>query len=152
MPFVGNLPIGEIQFRVLAADPNAAKMPRTANSPGRYLLGDRTHLLVSQITESDRRSNNARIAFLSPNPIVASAHEAYEITLPDGLESYTFIWERGTGVLWLVTKGVVRSYDFTNPSQVQETRFEPGSMINIPEHLHEALGDSRSLLNAPAEP
>jgi len=56
MPFVGNLPIGEIQFRVLAADPNAAKMPRTANSPGRYLLGDRTHLLVRQLTESYGRA------------------------------------------------------------------------------------------------
>jgi len=152
MPFVGKLPTGEIQFRVMAADPNVAKSSRTANSPGRYVLGDGTHLLVSHLTESDRSSHKALIAFLSSDPKVASAHEPYEITLPDGLESYTFIWERGTGVLWLVTKGVVRSYDFTNPSQAQETRFEPGSMVNIPEHLHEALGESRSLLNPPVEP
>ena len=116
------------------------------------MLGDTTHLLVRQVTDADLRSNSARIAFLSPDPKVASPHEPFEISLPDGLESYSFVWERGTGNLWLVTKGVVRNYDFRNPSQVQETRFAPGSMVNIPEHLHEALGESRKLLNRPVEP
>lgn len=151
-PFVGQLPTGEIRFRVIAADPNAAKAPRAATSPDRYVLGDTAHLLVRQVTDADLRSNSARIAFLSPDPKVASPHEPFEISLPDGLESYSFVWERGTGNLWLVTKGVVRNYDFTNPSQVQETRFAPGSMVNIPEHLHEALGESRKLLNRPVEP
>ena len=121
-------------------------------SPGRYVLGDTAHLLVSQRTEGGNRTNKATIAFLSPDPKVASPHKPYEITLPDELESYAFVWERGTRFLWLITKALVRSYNFTNSSQVQETWFEPGSMVNIPEYLHEALGESRSRLNPPAEP
>ncbi len=71
-PFSGKLPTGEMKFRVIAADPDAAKAPRIANSPGRYVLGDNVHLLVSQLTGGDKRTNKAVIAFLSPDPKVAS--------------------------------------------------------------------------------
>ena len=47
-PWTGKLPTGETKFRVIAADPNAAKAPRIANSPGRYVLADQVHLLVGQ--------------------------------------------------------------------------------------------------------
>ena len=67
-PFSGKLPTGETKFRVIAADPNAAKAPRTANSPGRYVLGDGVHLQVRQVTENGRRANSAEIIFLSPDP------------------------------------------------------------------------------------
>src|ERR687893_2216942 len=77
-PWAGKLPTGETRFRVTAADPNAAKAPRAANGPGRYVLGDGVHLLVSQTTSDGRRTNKAIIAFLSPDPKVASPHEPYE--------------------------------------------------------------------------
>jgi len=147
--FVGKLPTGEIIFRVIAADPNAAKAPRTANSPGRYVLGDQAHLLVSQLTESDRRTNKATIAFISPDPKVNSLHRPHEITLPDGIGTYAFAWDRGAGVVWLIEKGVVRSYDFTNPSQVQELRMVPGSLSSVPEHLREPLKEAAAFLNPP---
>ena len=139
-PFVGKLPTGEIKFRVIAVDPNAAKAPRTANAPGRYVLGDNVHLLVSQLTEGDKpRTNKARIAFLSPDPKVASPHKPYEIALPDGIGTYGIVWDRGAGVLWVVQKDLVRKYDFANPAQVQEMKIEPGTIINIPAHMQEAL-------------
>src|SRR5262249_36884630 len=75
----GQLTTGETKFRVSPADPDAAKKPKTANTPGRYVLGDNIHLLVSQTTTEARRANKAVIAFPSPDPKVASPHKPYEI-------------------------------------------------------------------------
>ncbi|HUF60522.1 MAG TPA: M56 family metallopeptidase [Verrucomicrobiales bacterium] len=156
-PWAGELPTGATRFRVTAADPEAARAPRSANEPGRYVLGDHVHLLVRQtasdeavIAEHPRskeqklysdasRTNKAVIAFLSPDPRVASPHAPYEIALPDGIGTYGIVWERGAGVLWIMEKEIVRSYDFSNPPQVQEVRYEPGSISNVPAHLHGAL-------------
>ena len=76
-PFSGKLPTGETKFRVIAADPNAAKAPRTANAPGRYVLGDGVHLQISQTNVHPYRvgsvpylENKATIMFLSPDPKV----------------------------------------------------------------------------------
>ena len=44
---------------------------------------------------------------------------------------------------------LVRSYDFTNPAQVKETRIEPGSIDNVPERFREAL---RAVLDVPGTP
>jgi beta-lactamase regulating signal transducer with metallopeptidase domain len=145
-PFIGKLPTGETKFRVLPADPNAATAPRSATAPGRYVLGDGVHLQVRQITENGQRRNSAEILFFGPDPTKQAPHKPHEISLPDGLASYAFAWVRGAGKLWLVTKGVVRSYDFTNPAQVRETRHEPGSITKLPEHLREALKESALLL------
>ena len=157
-PYAGKLPTGEIRFRVIAADPNAAKAPRTANDPGLYVLGDSVHLRVRQTSVYPFRvgsrpflQNKATIVFLSLDPRVASPHEPFEIALPNGNGTYAFAWDRGAGVVWLIEEGIVRSYDFTNPSQVQELRMVPGSLINVPEHMREPLGESRTLLNPPAE-
>ena len=125
-PWAGKLPTGETKFRVTAADPDAAKKPRTANGPGRYVLGDRVHLLVSQTTTDAHRTNKAVIAFFSPDPRVASPHQPYEIALPDGIGTYGIVWERGAGVLWVMQKGLVRNYDFSNPSQVTEMALRAG--------------------------
>jgi hypothetical protein len=148
-PWTGRLPTGVTKFRVIAADPNAGKAPRAANAPGRYVLGDTVHLLVSQLTEGGRRSNKAVIAFLSPDPKVESPHKPYEITLPDGLSTYGIVWERGAGGLWVIEKERVRKYDFANPAQVKETRIEPGNIINIPAHLRDAL---RTVFDVPDAP
>lgn len=151
-PWAGKLPTGETRFRVTAADPNAAKAPRTAKEPGRYVLGDNVHLLVSQRTEDRKRTNTARIVFFSPDPKVASPHEPYEIELPDGIGTYGIVWERGAGVLWVIQKGLVRKQDFTNPAQVKETRFEPGRIIDVPEPLRDALRKVFEVEGAPVQP
>ncbi|MCY2996028.1 MAG: DUF1549 domain-containing protein [Planctomycetota bacterium] len=150
-PWAGKLPTGEKKFRVIAADPNAAKAPRTANSPGQYVLGEHVHLLVSQTTTDSQRTNKAVIAFLSPDPKVASPHPPYEIGLPDGIATYGIVWERGAGVLWILQKDLVRKYDFTSPAQVKEVRIEPGSILNVPEHLRDAMRKAFHMPGAPAQ-
>lgn len=145
----GKLATGETKFHVTAADPDAAKKPKTANTPGRYVLGDNIHLLVSQTTTEARRTNKAVIAFLSPDPKVASPHKPYTIELPDGLMTYGIAWERGAGVLWVVQKGLTRKYDFTNADDVKETRYGEGDFDKMPKQLHEAL---KTLLSAPGAP
>ena len=72
--------------------------------------------------------------FTSPDPKVASPHKPYEIELPDGSPEYAFTWVRGTGMLWFSQKGLARKYDFTNPAKIEATRFEPGSITDVPEH------------------
>jgi hypothetical protein len=84
LPWIGRLPTGETKFRVVAADPDAAKRPRLASSPGRFVLGDSVHLQVSQLTEGDRRVNSAEILFFGPDPKKESPHKPYVIALPEG--------------------------------------------------------------------
>ena len=151
-PWAGKLPTGETRFRVAAADPDAAKAPRTAGAPGRYVLDDGVHLLVSQTTSDARRTNKAVIAFLSPDPKVASPHEPHEIALPDGIGTYGIVWERGAGVLWVMQEGLVRKYDFSDPQQVGETRLEPGRIDDVPEPLRDALRKVFDVPGAPAPP
>ena len=45
--FLGELTSGPTKFRVLPADPDAAKKPRTADDPGRYTIGENIRLVVS---------------------------------------------------------------------------------------------------------
>ena len=148
-PWAGTLLTGETKFRVTAADPNSAKAPRSTNGPGCYVLGERARLLVSQRTADRQRTNKAIIAFLPPDPKVASPHKPYEIALPDGLASYGIAWERGAGVLWILQKDLARKYDFTNPAKVKETRIEPGSIINLPAYLRDAMRKAFDMHGAP---
>jgi beta-lactamase regulating signal transducer with metallopeptidase domain len=141
-PFAGKLPTGETKFRVIAAEPNAAKAPRTANAPGRYVLGDGVHLQVRQLTEGDKRTNSAEIFFFGPDPKKESPHKPYLIGfyVPDS--AYAFVWERGANTLWVTEisegepirpwllgsperpgpqKVTVRAFDFSNPADVKLT-------------------------------
>ncbi|MFN0128482.1 MAG: biopolymer transporter ExbD, partial [Verrucomicrobiales bacterium] len=165
-PFIGKLPTGETKFRVIAADPNATKAPRTANGPGRYVLGDGMHLQVRQVTEGDMRTNSAEILFVSPDPKVASPHKPFAITLPGSLESFAFVWERGSGVLWLCEiKGMagggfvypivsVRRFDIGEPGSVRVSRPQTGDQKHwsraLPAHMHEpvmlALGSNGKMM------
>ncbi|MEZ5299704.1 MAG: DUF1549 domain-containing protein [Verrucomicrobiales bacterium] len=144
-PWTGKLPTGESKFRVTAADPNAAKAPRVATSPGRYVLGDGVHLQVTQTTSGGQRTNKATIQFLSPDPKVASPHEPYEIGFYKDDEEgavYALAWERGEGILWVTEIGegsdipiwiapggskpgpqkvIVRAFDFSDPAAVKVT-------------------------------
>lgn len=148
-PFTGTLPPGEIQFRVLAADPDAAKRPRFATGPGYYNLGDNQRLQVERTPNGNRRTNKATILFFSSDPKTDPPGKPYEIALPDGRLEWAAVWERGAGELWVMQKGLVRKYDFINPAQVQETRFERGGIGNVPGHLQEAL---RKVFDVPGAP
>lgn len=150
-PWSDKLPTGETRFRVIAPAPDAAKAPRTAKAPGRYVLADNVHLLVSQTTTDAERTNKAVIAFLSPDPKVASPHKPYEIALPDGINTYGIVWERGAGVLWILQKDLVRSYDFMKPDAVKETRFEQGGILNVPQRLQAAMKQAFDVPEAPKQ-
>ncbi|MBL8891242.1 MAG: DUF1549 domain-containing protein [Planctomycetaceae bacterium] len=122
-PWTGKLPTGTTKFRVADADPKAATRPRLATAPGRYVLSDSVHLLVTQETAGDApRKNSAQIAFLSQDPSVASPHAPFQIKLPDGLNSYAMLWVRNSSQLQIVEPGSVRTIDFSDPGSVKETQ------------------------------
>ncbi|MFT4559156.1 MAG: hypothetical protein ACI92S_004546, partial [Planctomycetaceae bacterium] len=141
-PFTGTLPSGDITFRVLAADPDAANRPRVANGPGFYDIADKRRLAISRSRNGKRWVNNAEIIFYSnyyssekdtPRP------KPYAITLPEGRLTYAIAWDRNATELWVVQKGMVRRCDFTNPADVKETRFyEKESFDEVPKHILEA--------------
>jgi hypothetical protein len=138
-PFTGTLQAGETKFRVLAVDPDAAKRPRVATGPGRYTLGDLVRLVIVRKLDGKRYVNEANIRFFSRDPRVEPPGRPHEIKLPDGLLTWAIAWERGSTVLWLAEKGVLRSYNFTTPALVKETRIEPADITNVPEPFREAL-------------
>jgi hypothetical protein len=122
-PWTGKLPTGATKFRVVEADPDAAKKPRAAFRPGRYVLGDHVHLLINQTTSGpdSRRTNKATIAFLSADPTIESRHQPHEIALPDGLNSYAFLWQRNSGEVLLMQRGSGTTINFTDPDNVTST-------------------------------
>jgi beta-lactamase regulating signal transducer with metallopeptidase domain len=122
-PWTGKLPTGVTTFRVAEADPDAAKKPRAAFRPGRYVLSDNAHLLINQTTSGpdSRRTNKATIAFLSADPTIESRHQPHEIALPDGLNSYAFLWQRNSGEVLLMQRGSGTTINFTDPDNVTST-------------------------------
>ena len=85
---------GPTKFRVLPADPDAAKKPRTASNPGRYTLGENARLVVSRRPVGARIVNEASIQFFS-GPGQARPGEPHEIKLPDGYNTWAAAWVRG---------------------------------------------------------
>ena len=139
-PFTGALTSGPTKFRVLPADPDAAKKPRTASNPGRYTLGENIRLVVSRRPDGTRIVNEASIQFFSPDPTRPPPGEPHEIKLPDGYNTWAAAWIRGSTVLWVLQKGNVRSYDFTNPAEVKETTLEqPANLEKVPRAILDAL-------------
>lgn len=133
-PFTGTLTPGEIRFRVLAADPDAAKRPRVATGPGYFTLADQQRLQVKRSRKSGRYVNSATILFFTkPRP------KPHAIALPDGRGTFGIAWDRDAGVLWITHAGMVRSYDFSDPAGIKMSRFEPGKAENIPEQFRELL-------------
>lgn len=61
------------------------------------------------------------------------------------------MWDRGSGALWVMQKGMVRKYEFANPSQVQEMKIEPGDLLNIPAHLQEPMKKAFDVPGAPVQ-
>ncbi|MBC8873010.1 MAG: hypothetical protein H8E44_26550 [Planctomycetes bacterium] len=105
----------------------------------RYALGDNVRLVIVRKPDGDRRVNQASIRFFSSDPKSEPPGKPHEIKLPDGYLTWAIAWERGSTMLWVAEKGVLRSYDFTNPANVKETRIEPADITNVPEPLREAL-------------
>jgi beta-lactamase regulating signal transducer with metallopeptidase domain len=137
--FEGELKTGEQTFRVLGVDPEAATRPRVATSAGRYVLGERVHLQVTQITTDEHRTNKATVLFLSEDVSKESVHRPYEIALPDGLSEYAILWRPNTGMLQIVERGRVRSLDFSNPESITESvakeNLAPEYKVLLPDHL-----------------
>ena len=138
-PFAGNLPASEITFRVRAADPEAATKPRVASGPGRYPIGDQVRLVIVRRPDGERRVNEANITFFSPDPQAEPPGKPHGIKLPDGYDTWAIAWERGTTVLWVAEKGVLRSYDFSSPTGVKESRIDVDHRPNVPERVRAAL-------------
>jgi hypothetical protein len=141
----GSLASGPTKFRVLPADPDAAKKPRTAKGPGFYTLGGNIRLVISRRADGQRIVNEASIQFFHP-----TKGEPHEIKLPDGYNTWAAAWMRDATVLWVLQKkGTVRSYDFTKPAEVKETQVEPADFDKVPRPILDAL---LVALEVPAEP
>ena len=145
--FTGSLPCGETTFRVLAADPEAASEPRRANNPGRYKLSGGAVLAISRRPNGDRIVNEAKIQFSSSDASKPAPGE-YEVKLPDGYGTWSAAWVRDTTKVWVTQNGIVRSYDFSNPSEVKVSFYQQPRNFVIPEKILEAL---RTALGVPAE-
>ena len=137
--WIGPLETGETRVRVVATEPAAAKAARSANSTGRYVLGDAVDLRISQTASALGRQNRATIVFRSPDPEQESVHKPYGIALPEAERAYGMVWVRGAGELWVMEKELVRRYDFRDPGAVKEVRISPGSIGDVPEPLRGAM-------------
>jgi hypothetical protein len=138
-PFTGSLTSGSTKFRVLPVDPDAANKPRTANAPGRYALGENVRLIVTRRAVGERVVNEARIQFFTSDP-ARPAPQPHDLELPDGYDTWAAAWMRGGTTLWLQEQRGVRSYDFTNPAQVEEENFEePTDLEKVPRPILDAL-------------
>lgn len=143
-PFQGKLPTGEVKFRVVDADLEAAKKPRSATGPGRYVLSNKVQLQLSRITGGghEQVTNKATLIFFADDPKAEAPFPPYEIQLPDGMDVYAFAWQRDTGELWLGEKSALRKYEFHNPASVQEVKYTPWGVAGPPairELLEKAL-------------
>ena len=75
----------------------------------------------------------------------------HPLELPDGHGTWAAGWMKDTAVLWVAQKGLLRSFDFSDPASVKETRYQGGEVATapIPADVRGALSDA---LAAPAAP
>ena len=78
--WAGPLTSGPTKFRVLPADPDAAKRPRTANNPGHYTISEKASLRVSRRGVGERVVNEGHLSLSEPG-------KRHDITLPDGFDT-----------------------------------------------------------------
>jgi beta-lactamase regulating signal transducer with metallopeptidase domain len=146
----GELTSGPTSFRVLPADPDAAKKPRTASGPGTYTLNAAASLVVTRRPDDERIVNEASLRFSPSDATKPPPAQPYKLNLPDGYNTWAAAWVRGGNVLWVQQKGRVLSYDFTDPAQVRETTLEePATLEKVPKPILDAL---RAALDVPAAP
>ena len=147
--FTGTLPSGDITFRVLAADPDAANRPRVANGPGFYNIADKRRLAISQSHNGKRWVNTAEIIFYSFYSSDKDTPKPYTVTLPEGRLTYAVVWDRDATELRVTQKGLLRRIDFSSPSEVKEVRFKSADNSDIPERFRKAI---REVLDVPGAP
>jgi hypothetical protein len=128
--FTGDLTSGTTKFRVLPADPDAAKRPRTATNPGRYTLRDGVVLAVSRRGDGERIVNEAKIHFAPVRAGAIVTNEQYELKLPDGYNTWAAAWVRGEKKLWIQDQSGLRSYDFNDGGNVEETKHQKPANLN----------------------
>ena len=146
--FSGNLTSGVTKFRVLPADPEAARKPRTAYGPGRYALRDHATFVVTSRPDGERIVNEAHLAFTPPDPTKPA--QRHEVKLPDGNGAWAAAWIRGGPQLWVQDRAGIRRYDLTNPADVKEAALDSKADLEaVPKSVRDAL---RAVLNASAEP
>jgi beta-lactamase regulating signal transducer with metallopeptidase domain len=147
--WAGPLASAPTKFRVLPADPDAAKKPRTASNPGGYTLNGYARLQVSRRLDGERIVNEASIHFSDADP-TRSPPKPHQLKLPDDYNTWAAAWIRGGTVLWVMQAGAIRSYDFANPAQVKETALEdPANLDKVPRAILDAL---RAVLDVPGAP
>lgn len=150
-PFSGSVQSRATIFRVLPPDPDAAKKPRSASNPGQYSVGGNATFVVTRRPIGERIVNEAHLAFSPADATKPAPREPHEIKLPDGYGTWAAAWMRGGTVLWVLQKGIVRSYDFTNPAQVKETQFVESEFNKVPKPILEALRAELDVLDAPKQ-
>jgi beta-lactamase regulating signal transducer with metallopeptidase domain len=148
--WAGPLESAPTKFRVLPADPDAAKKPRAASNPGHYILAENAELVVTRRPDDERIVNEASIRFGSPDPAKPALGNPHEIKLPDGYNTWAAAWMRGGTMLWVQQKSDLRSYDFTDPAQVKETSVEElADLEKVPKPIRDAL---RAEFDVPGAP
>lgn len=147
--WAGSLQSAPTKFRVLPADPDAAKKPRTANNPGQYTLNDKAMLVVTRRPIGERIVNEAHLVFAPPAGTIPG--QPQEIKLPDGYDTWAASWVRGTTLMWVQQKGLLRRIDFSNYATAEESRYEAdkAAAAPIPADIREAL---RAALDVPDAP
>jgi len=123
-------------FRVLPADPDAAKKLRVISAPGWYTLTDHTRLSVTRRPDHEWLVNEGSIQFFSPDQKADPPGKPVSLALPHGYSTWAAAWMRGGTVLWVEQQSGIRSYDFSNPADVKVETTKPDQ---VPAEIREAL-------------
>lgn len=144
--WAGPLISGPTKFRVLPADPDAAKKPRTASNPGHYTISDKASFQVTRRPDGERIVNESHLVLSAPG-------KRHQITLPDGYGTWAAGWVRGDTTMWITQKGLVRKLDFSDLEKLVETRYEADKIADapIPPDIREALRAALTVPDAPKQ-
>ncbi|MBL8814459.1 MAG: hypothetical protein JNL58_00405 [Planctomyces sp.] len=124
----GSIKSGDIKMQVLPKDPDALTRPRIAMNPGRYTFSEAVRFVVSRRPAGGRAINQADIVWYPPG----KENVITNVTLPDGYDTWAACWSPNTTLLWVTQQGLLRSYDFADPSMVRETRYEGPQIQTAP--------------------
>ncbi len=146
LAWAGPLISAPTKFRVLPADPDAAKKPRTAFNPGHYTINPKVSLQVTRRPIGERIVNEAYLSLSAPE-------KRHDLTLPDGYGTWAAAWVRGESVMWIAQKGLLRKIDLSNLEKVEEARFEADKIDGapIPADIRKALIDALTVPEAPTQ-
>jgi hypothetical protein len=124
----GVIRAGTTRFRVLPPDADAAKRPRIATGPGGYTLGENLKFSVTRRAAGSRVINEASIVYFQQG----KDNVVHPVPLPDGHDTWAAATMKGATELWIAEAGTLRRYDFANPLQPVETRYEGGGIGEAP--------------------